>query len=115
MRPAAGRRSHRGAGALLFLQRSRMSPRRRPVNPFYVLLVLTGIVFSVSACAYGVMAWRAIRVGPSASDEAGRGLLTFLDQHGGKLLAGELAVLALATFGAIGTDSYWSQRDEKSG
>lgn len=84
--------------------------RRQRVNPFYLLLVLTGIVFSVSACAYGVMAWRAIRVGPAATDQAATGLLTFLDQHGGKLLAGELAVLALATFGAIGTDGYWSRR-----
>lgn len=87
--------------------------RRDAVNPFYVLLVLAGIVFSISACAYGVMAWRAIRVGPAATDEAATGLLTFMDQHGGKLLAGELVILGVATFGAMATDGYWSRREAK--
>ena len=37
-----------------------MAKAREPVNPFYVLLVLLGIVFLVTACAYGVMAYRAL-------------------------------------------------------
>lgn len=88
-----------------------MPRRRSSVNPFYVLLVLAGIVFSVSACAYGVMAWRAIRVGPAAAEQSATGLLVFLDQYGGTLLAVELAVLAVATIGAIATDGYWSRSE----
>jgi len=111
-----------------------MPKKKSRTNPFYVLLVIFGIAFSLTACAYGVMAFRAVRGadiaafnersatdGPSttqsdlASDRppsdtpAGKSLLTFLDRHGAQLLGLELALLAAATVGAIGTDGYWSR------
>jgi hypothetical protein len=72
---------------------------KRPVNPFYVLLVLAGIAFTVTACAYGVMAFRAVRTADPPT-----GLPAFLDRHGGMLMVAELAVLAVATLAAIALD-----------
>ncbi|MEX2112319.1 MAG: hypothetical protein WD845_03995 [Pirellulales bacterium] len=86
-----------------------MAKSREPVNPFYVLLVLLGIVFLVTACAYGVMAYRAIS--PVAAQQAEPHPLTeFLDEHGVKLLGGELALLALASFAAMGLDRWRDAR-----
>jgi hypothetical protein len=78
-------------------------------NPFYVLLVIVGIAFVVSACAYGFMAYSDVMLiegGPSS----GSRLMQFMDQHGMKLLVGEVLLLGLFTVGAIGTDEYWQRR-----
>ena len=82
--------------------------RNRPINPFYPLLVVVSVVFAVTACAYGVMALRAI----SPATAGGRHpLLEFLDHHGMVLLMVEVAVLAAVSFLAMGTDRYWTERD----
>jgi predicted outer membrane lipoprotein len=80
-------------------------PQPKPVNPFYFALVLVGVLFALSACAFGVMTVRGLE--PANSDEAG--LMGFLDQYGLWLLVGELALLALLTVAAIGTDDYWTR------
>jgi len=82
-----------------------MAKSREPVNPFYVLLVVVGVLFSITAFAYTVMAYRAI------SPDATRGLeqhaLTdFLDRHGIALLSWELGLLAVASFAAMGLDRF---------
>jgi len=79
-------------------------------NPFYGLLILAGVAFCITACAYGVMVF--LETQPSAADRgaAGHPLLEFLARHGVKLLTVELVVLGVATFGAIGTDGYWTRR-----
>ncbi len=107
-----------------------MSKRKEPVNPYYVLLVLLGVVFLVTTCAYGTMAWRATRpvVGRDASGyelrlarAEGEGvppetisdnhsLMTLMDEHGVELLGGELGLLALATFGAMWLDQLRARR-----
>ena len=38
-----------------------MKPSNKSANPFYILLVAIGLVFVITATAYGVMAVRAIR------------------------------------------------------
>jgi len=82
-----------------------MAKAREPVNPFYILLVLLGIVFLVTACAYGVMAYRAIS--PALARQADVHPLTeFLDEHGMVLLGVELVLLALASFAAMGLDRW---------
>lgn len=87
-----------------------MASQRSPKNPFYVLLVILGISFALTACAYSVMTLKASR--PAAEEQRGSGaaLLEFLNQHGAALMAGELLLLAIATVGAISTDRYWMQR-----
>ena len=92
-----------------------MSPNKKHTNPFYVLLVITGVVFTITACAYGVMTVRQIRpTMEQTASTSGTSMLAFLDENGLELLIGELVVLAIATVAAIGTDQYWITRREKS-
>jgi len=80
--------------------------RRQLVNLFYPLLVISGTAFAITAFAYGVMALKAMTPTPV---DVGHPLLVFLDRYGMPLMAAELAVLAVSTLLAMGTDSYWSQ------
>jgi hypothetical protein len=50
-------------------------------------------------------------MGPARGIEpaGGKALLAFLDRHGALVLGIELALLAVATVGAISTDRYWSR------
>ena len=88
-------------------------PRKKPFNPFYALLIVVGIAFSISACAYGVMSLRAMRGGLGLAAGNRHPLLEFLDAHGGVLLAVELGLLAVFTVGAIATDDFWTRRAER--
>ena len=85
---------------------------KSPSNPFYILLVIVGIVFAVTACAYGVMTIK-LSTAAGASASSGEWLVDFLNRYGMWLLLGELAVLAVLTFAAIGTDDYWTRRHKK--
>ena len=90
-----------------------MSPPKT-TNPFYVLLILVGIAFAITACAYGVMTVRGLDPAAGLNDgEAGGKLLAFLDDHGFTLMIVELALLAVLTFGAIATDEFWARRAAK--
>ncbi len=40
------------------------------------------------------------------------GLIQFMDEHGGQLLAAELLLLAVCTAAAMGSDGYWSRRQQ---
>ena len=87
-------------------------------NPFYVLLVLAGIVFFVTATTYGVMTVKGLypeeQIASSVREEAkalgDSGLMKWMDKNGFQLLMIELGVLAACTFAAIGTDNYWSKK-----
>jgi hypothetical protein len=84
---------------------------KEPFNPFYAVLLVAGIVFAVTASAYGVMAITALRKGPIVRGEsAGARLLVFLDEHGATLLTGELILLGIATVGVIGWDQVATSR-----
>lgn len=88
-----------------------MAKPKEPINPFYVLVVLVGVVFVVTTFAYGTMAYRAV-----AQTEESPGLMSMLDEHGVSILSGELAVLGLVTFGAMwldGVRTRRAQRDEQ--
>lgn len=87
-------------------------PQSKARNPFYALLVAVGVAFALTACAYGVMTVRGLD--PHATDE--EGLMGLMDRHGLAIMAVELALLAVMTGLAIGTDEYWSRRaDERRG
>ena len=98
-----------------------MTKKAGGVNPFYVLLVLIGIAFTLTACAYGVMAFKVVRTKQHAGEQhigeqhadrqpAGAALLAYLDKHGAALMGVEVALLALCTAGAMATDRYWYRR-----
>jgi len=93
---------------------------RKSANPFYVLLIIAGLSFAMTATAYVVMAFRdshareeAIATDAAAvatSDE--HPLMVWMRHHGDAALLTELGMLAICTFAAIGTDSYWQRQAE---
>ena len=83
----------------------------KAMNPFYPLLVVVGIVFCVTACAYGVMTVKGLRPEvATATSAAQQNMLIWLDANGFKTMMIELAVLAVVTVAAIGTDEFWEKR-----
>ena len=83
-------------------------------NPFYILLVIVGTVFAVTAFGYGIMALVDVRTSAGTPPEiAAHPLLEWLRVHGDRTLLAELAVLGVLTFAAIGTDGYWDRRAAK--
>ena len=81
-------------------------PKRKPKNPFYVLLMIVGTAFALTATAYGVMTVRLQReVAASSGDR-------FFDTYGMWIMGVELTLLTLLTFAAIGTDDYWTRKAE---
>ena len=99
--------------------------KRKRVNPFYVLLVVAGLAFSLTACAYGVMAVRQLHAanslsslsssstGTSPAEQAEVPFVQFLDKNGVQIMIWEVGILAVATALAIGTDSYWSDESNE--
>lgn len=87
-----------------------MAKVKEPVNPFYILLVVLGIVFFITACAYGTMAYRAIS--PDKAEQSSHELMAFLDRNGMQLMGLELALLAGATFGAMWLDQFRARRQK---
>ena len=88
-----------------------MSSDRKPFNPFYVMLVLVGVAFTVTACAYGVMTVRDLRAtAPTPPDAAGEPLMALLREYGFTLLMVEIGLLAASSVGAMATDDYWTRR-----
>jgi hypothetical protein len=80
------------------------------------MLVVVGIAFTVTACAYGVMSVRKIDPGRDPGPMARGGKLTeWLDQHGAALLLAELAVLAVIVLAAVGADAHRRRRAERDG
>jgi hypothetical protein len=86
---------------------------KAPVNPFYVLVVVFGVVFVITACAYGTMAYRAFAPAINAQARE-RGLMGFLDRYGVRLLSVELVVLAAASFLAMWLDQVRFRREAAS-
>lgn len=90
-------------------------------NPFYVLLVIIGVAFCITACAYGVMTVKKLHpdehgyaAGEIRSGAGGEAFLDAVDEHGFSVMMIELGLLAITTFAAIATDEYWS-RPSKGG
>jgi hypothetical protein len=87
---------------------------KEPANPFYVLVIILGVVFLITACAYATMTYRAIVPG-APRDGGTHALMEFLDRYGMQLMAGQLVALAAATFGAMWLDRFRAlggQRDQ---
>jgi H+/Cl- antiporter ClcA len=79
-------------------------PQLKPQNPFFAVLIVVGIAFGLTACAYVVMTVRGSD--PHTAGEGG--LVGLMAQRGLTILVVELLLLGLLTVLAIGTDGYWS-------
>jgi hypothetical protein len=89
-------------------------PKKKPINPFYVVLVLAGVAFGLTALGYFVMAAMATYdpVGSREAMDREGGLLAVMDRFGVQMMIVELIVLAAATVLAIGTDRFWARLSE---
>ena len=88
-------------------------PSRKQVNPFYIILVIVGVAFVITATSYGVMAFIATR-NPGAIALSEHPLWELMDEHGVTIMGVELALLAISSFAAMATDSYWIHSDNSS-
>lgn len=79
-------------------------------NPFYLLSVIIGIAFLITAVAYGVMAFRGATPHLLEGAEDQSSIMIFLSKHGVILFLIELGALMLTTIAAIATDDFWSRR-----
>src|SRR5688572_21794720 len=85
-------------------------PVKKTFNPFYVLLIPAGLVFAVTAFAYGYMTFQAVTaIRAEAGAHAGHPLFQWLRAHGDAALLIELALLAVLTVAAIATDKLWDR------
>ena len=66
-------------------------------NIFYVLVVVFGAIFLLTAFSYTVVVVQEARNGYPSPDP----LSQFLGQHGGKLFLGEILLLALVSLAAM--------------
>ncbi len=82
-----------------------MSKLKTNFNPFYLLAMIVGIGFTITACAYGLMMVRAIHSeGLPQRGEAGFDLMDLLNKRGTLILCVELGALAVASVAAIYLD-----------
>ncbi|MCA9184844.1 MAG: hypothetical protein R3E01_28000 [Pirellulaceae bacterium] len=94
-----------------------MANTKKPMpNPFYVILVIAGVIFCITACAYGTMTLLFLHPESAEQADASRkSFLSLVDQHGLTAMVVELIVLALATVAAIATDDYWQRKSNRIG
>ena len=89
-----------------------MARQKEPINPFYLLVVVVGMVFLITAFGYGAMSYRAIAP-RGGQAPAAHPLMAFLDANGMQMMAVELVLLGAATCGAMWLDRFRSQRDQR--
>jgi hypothetical protein len=87
--------------------------KEKAVNPLYPVVVLSGVAFTLTACAYGVLMVRTQNPRNAGAVDASP-LMVFLDNHGFMVLMVELAVLTVASVAAMATDDYWTARRDSS-
>ncbi|WP_145053597.1 hypothetical protein [Lignipirellula cremea] len=90
-----------------------MSILKKYPNPFYILLMVVGTIFAVTACAYGMMSVHYAQATGRSAVEAAEllertdGWMAVLHHHGVTILVGQLVVLGVLTAAAMATDPYW--------
>lgn len=93
-----------------------MATRKNAANPFYSVLLIVGIAFALTACAYGVMTVQRMEPGRvTTGSAAGTWVIGFMDDHGATTMTVELVVMAIATLAAIGTDRIRARRTTSCG
>ena len=84
--------------------------RPRP-NPFYAILGIVGFLFTITASSYCLFVLRGVR--RESLSTAPHALEQLMDRHGITLLVGQIAVLAIATVGAVAIDHFEGERQKR--
>ncbi len=78
---------------------------KEPSNPFYLLAMLLGVAFTLTACAFGLLLLRSQRPeGLPAQGQSGYELMELLNHHGVTIMLVELVGLGIFTVAAIWLD-----------
>jgi hypothetical protein len=81
-------------------------------NPFYAIAMVLGLLFTLTACAEGVLMLKSNRDGAlPRQGESGYDLMNLLDQHGTEVFVVELAALGCFTVAAIRLDVVRDRRE----
>jgi len=81
-------------------------PAKKTVNLFYVLVLLAGCAFAITACAYGVMTVRHLNRGRMAQTSVDDRFSQLLEKQGPKIMLIELLLLGVGTVGVVALDQY---------
>jgi len=81
-------------------------------NPFYFVLGVVGFLFTITAASSCLTVLRGVRRETARAVKSP--LETFMHRHGTALMTGQLAVLALATIGAVALDEYRGRKDPRN-
>lgn len=81
---------------------------RAYLNPFYLLSVVIGIAFLITAFAYGVMAFRGSTPDLMTESADPSTVMGFLSRYGLMLFLIELGALMLTTVAAIVLDDFFN-------
>jgi uncharacterized protein YggT (Ycf19 family) len=84
---------------------------KEPTNPFYIVLVIVGVIFIVTASAFTLLLIQQNRTTASALLDPSSPLLVFVRRQGMSLMGLEVAVLGVASVCAMWLDSH---RDRKA-
>lgn len=84
---------------------------KKAKNPFYALVLIVGISFLLTACAYTVLAF--LDVQGHRETAAQSGLLNFLNEYGIAVFSVELGALCVAMVAAFATEDYWQRRFDR--
>lgn len=89
----------------------RQQTRSSSANPFYVLLGVVGVLFTITASSYCVFVLRGVQAATVNASEPPAAFEQLMDRHGTTILAGQLLLLAAATVGAVAVDHVRGQRE----
>lgn len=84
---------------------------RKRTNPFNVVLGLVGVLFTITAMSYCVFVLRGVQSAASNAEAPPAAFEQLMDRYGTAILVGQLAVLAVATVGAVAFDNAEGRRE----
>jgi Tfp pilus assembly protein PilE len=84
---------------------------RKRTNPFNVVLGIVGVLFTITAMSYCVFVLRGVQAAAVNATESRPAFEQFMDSYGTSILVAQLAVLAVATVGAVAVDNAEGKRE----
>ena len=84
---------------------------RKRTNPFNVVLGIVGVLFTITAMSYCVFVLRGVQAAAVNATESRPAFEQFMDAYGTSILVAQLAVLAVATVGAVAFDNAEGKRE----
>jgi len=85
---------------------------RKRTNPFNVVLGIVGILFTITAMSYCVFVLRGVQAAGANASAPPAAFERLMDDYGTPILVAQLAVLAIATVGAVAFDDAEGRREQ---